>query len=61
MLLSKHERGRVIPDVTQEYSLGFHCNSRNAMRLLPCHRIRPDSPVLRAEKFCVSKKTCKEP
>ena len=48
MSMNKHELGRVIPAVTQEYSLGFRCNSRKTVELNPHHEMKPNSPACSA-------------
>ena len=50
-----------IPAVTQEYTTGSCCNSRNPMRHPPWWEMRPESLALGAEQFRVPNQTCKEP
>ena len=50
-----------IPVVTREYTPGACRNSRKPMRLPPRQEMRPDSPVLHAEKLRFPNQTHKEP
>ena len=59
--MNKPEFQMVIPAVNREYTPGACLNSRNLMRLPPRRKMRPDSPALRAEEFCVPNQTRKEP
>ena len=58
--LNKPEFQMAIPAVTREYTPGACRNSRNLMRLPPCRKMRPDSPVFHAEEFRVPKQIRKE-
>ena len=60
-MLNQVEFRTAIPTVTQEYTPGSFCNSRNPMRYPPWRELSPEAPALRAEQFHVSNQTCKEP
>ena len=50
-----------IPAVTREYTRGSCRNSRNPNRHPLWREMRPESPELGAEQFCVPNQTRKEP
>ena len=50
-----------IPAVTREYTPCSSCKSRNHMRHPHRRELRPKSPELSAEKFCVPSQISKEP
>ena len=61
MPLNTLEVGMAIPAVTREYSPGSCRNLRKPMKLHPHPEMRPESPALGVEQFCVPSPTSKEP
>ena len=61
MSLNKLEFQMYIPAVTREYTPGSCRNLRKRMRLPHLREMRPDSPALGAEQYCVPNLTLKEP